>query len=100
MLLGKPHASGSRRPEPVAGSEFVIPCEAVISAIGMAPDQAPFESLTGVAKGNRIKVDPTTLQTDVPYLFAAGDVTTGASDITRAVGAGRRAANSIDNFVQ
>jgi ferredoxin len=100
MLLGKPHASGRRRPEPVAGSEFVIPCEAVISAIGMAPDQAPFESLTGVSKGNRIKVDPTTLQTDVPYLFAAGDVTTGASDITRAVGAGRRAAFMIDNFVQ
>jgi heterodisulfide reductase subunit A-like polyferredoxin len=100
MLLGEPDASGRRRPEPVAGSEFVIPCEAVISAIGMAPDQAPYENLTGVATGNRIAVDPTTLQTEVPYLFAAGDVTTGASDITRAVGAGRRAAAAIDNFVQ
>jgi heterodisulfide reductase subunit A-like polyferredoxin len=100
MKLGEPDASGRRRPEPVSGSEFVIPCEAVISAIGMAPDQGPFETLTGVAKGNRITVDPTTLQTEVPYLFAAGDVTTGASDITRAVGAGRRAAFTIDNFVQ
>jgi heterodisulfide reductase subunit A len=100
MRLGQADESGRRRPEPVAGSEFVIPCEAVISAIGMAPDQAPFESLTGVGKGNRITVDPTTLQTEVPYLFAAGDVTTGASDITRAVGAGRRAAAAIDNFVQ
>ena len=100
MQLGQADASGRRRPEPVAGSEFVIPCEAVISAIGMAPDHAPFEGLTGVAQGNRIAVDPTTLQTEVPYLFAAGDVTSGASDITRAVGAGRRAAYTIDNFVQ
>ena len=100
MVLGQPDASGRRRPEPVAGSEFVIPCEAVISAIGMAPDTAPFKRLTRVANGSRISVDPTTLQTEVPYLFAAGDVTSGASDITRAVGAGRRAAFSIDNFVQ
>ena len=100
MRLGQADESGRRRPEPVAGSEFVIPCEAVISAIGMTPDQAPFESLTGVGKGNQITVDQTTLQTEVPYLFAAGDVTTGASDITRAVGAGRRAAAAIDNFVQ
>src|ERR1035437_10515609 len=46
MNLGEPDASGRRRPEPISGSGFVIPCEAVISAIGMAPDQAPFESLT------------------------------------------------------
>jgi len=100
MKLGEADASGRRRPEPVPGSEFVIPCDAVISAIGMAPDQAPFENLTGVAGGSRIEVDPTTLQTEVPYLFAAGDVTSGATDITRAVGAGRRAAFMIDNWVQ
>ena len=100
MVLGAPDASGRRRPEPVQGSEFDIPCEAVISAIGMAPDTAPFESLAGVADGSRIKVDPNTLQTEVPYLFAAGDVTSGASDITRAVGAGRRAAFMIDSWVQ
>ena len=100
MQLGEPDASGRRRPEPVSGSGFVIQCDAVISAIGMAPDKAPYESLTGVAGGSRIEVDPTTLQTEVPYLFAAGDVTTGPSDITRAVGAGRRAAYMIDNWVQ
>ncbi len=99
MALGEPDASGRRRPEPVAGSEYVIPCDAVVSAIGMAPDPTPFEKLAGVADGSRIKVDPTTLQTEVPYLFAAGDVTSGASDITRAVGAGRRAAYMIDRWV-
>jgi heterodisulfide reductase subunit A-like polyferredoxin len=100
MQLGKPDESGRRSPEPVKGSEFVIPCEAVISAIGMAPDPEPFKSLTGLARGNRIQVDPTTLQSEVPYLFAAGDVTTGATDITRAVGDGRRAAFMIDNWLQ
>jgi heterodisulfide reductase subunit A-like polyferredoxin len=100
MQLGQPDGSGRRRPEPVAGSEFVIACEAVISAIGMAPDTAPFEGLAGVADGGRINVDPTTLQSEVPYLFAAGDVTSGATDITRAIGAGRRAAFMIDNWVQ
>jgi heterodisulfide reductase subunit A-like polyferredoxin len=100
MQLGRPDGSGRRRPEPVLGSEFVIGCEAVISAIGMAPDTAPFEGLAGVADGGRISVDPTTLQSEVPYLFAAGDVTSGATDITRAIGAGRRAAFMIDNWVQ
>ena len=100
MQLGKPDESGRRSPEPVKGSEFVIPCEAVISAIGMAPDPEPFKSLTGVARGSRIQVDPATLQSEVPYLFAAGDVTTGATDITRAVGDGRRAAFMIDNWIQ
>lgn len=99
MALGEPDASGRRRPEPVPGSEYVIPCDAVISAIGMAPDPAPFETLAGVTEGSRIKVNPQTLQTEVPYLFAAGDVTSGASDITRAVGAGRRAAYMIDNWL-
>ncbi len=99
MRLGDPDASGRRRPEPVAGSEFVIACDAVVSAIGMAPDPAPFESLVGTAKGDRIAVDRVTLQTDVPYLFAAGDVEAGPTDIARAVGAGRRAAHMIDRWL-
>jgi heterodisulfide reductase subunit A-like polyferredoxin len=100
MQLGEPDASGRRSPEPVSGSEFVIACQAVISAIGMAPDPTPFASLINVAGGGRIAVNPTTLQSEVSYLFAAGDVTTGASDITQAVGAGRRAAYMIDNWIQ
>jgi heterodisulfide reductase subunit A-like polyferredoxin len=100
MQLGAPDASGRRSPEPISGSEFVIACQAVISSIGMAPDPTPFAGLTEVAGGGRIAVDPTTLQSEVPYLFAAGDVTTGASDITQAVGAGRRAAYMIDNWIQ
>jgi heterodisulfide reductase subunit A-like polyferredoxin len=100
MRLGEPDASGRRRPEPVPDSEFVLACDAVISAIGMAPDPDPFSTVAGTAKGDRIAVDPTTLQSDVPYLFAAGDVEAGPTDIARAVGAGRRAAHMIDRWLK
>ncbi len=65
----------------------------------MEPDDRPYGAVTGVARGHRIKVDPITLQSDHPYLFAAGDVESGATDITRAIGHGRRAAYMIDNWL-
>ncbi len=100
MELGQPDASGRRRPQPVAGSDFVIPCDVVVAAIGMAPDTAMFARLLSLGEGRRIKVDAKTLQTELPYLFAAGDVVMGPSDITRAVGQGRRAAHMIDRWIQ
>lgn len=99
MRLGDADASGRRRPEPIAGSEYVVPCGAIVSAIGMEPDDRPFEAVTGIGRGHRIKVDPITLQSDHPYLFAAGDVESGATDITRAIGHGRRAAHMIDSWL-
>jgi heterodisulfide reductase subunit A2 len=100
MKLGQPDSSGRRRPEPVPHSEFVIECDAVIAAIGMSPDAAPYGKLAGAGRDSRIKVDPKTLQSEVPYLFAAGDVVTGATDIAQAVGLGRRAAFMIDRWLQ
>jgi heterodisulfide reductase subunit A-like polyferredoxin len=100
MRLGAPDASGRRRPEPVSGGDFVMTCDAVIAAIGMAPDASTFERLLGPAANGRIPVDATTLQSAVPWLFAAGDVASGASDIAQAVGQGRRAAHMIDRWLQ
>jgi heterodisulfide reductase subunit A-like polyferredoxin len=100
MTLGQPDSSGRRRPEPVPGSEFVIPCDVVVVAIGMAPDTAAFAAQLKVGPNRRLQVDPHTLQSEVPYIFAAGDVVTGATDITRAVGQGRRAAFMIDRWLQ
>ncbi|MDA8345415.1 MAG: FAD-dependent oxidoreductase [Thermaerobacter sp.] len=100
MELGQPDASGRRRPEPVRGSEFVIPCEAVVAAIGMVPDTDSFARMVSIGPSHRVKVDPKTLQSEVPYLFAAGDVVMGPSDIARAVGQGRRAAFMIDRWLQ
>jgi len=99
MALGRPDASGRRRPEPIAGSEFVIPCDMVLVAIGMAPEASAFGRLAVNADGT-LGANPHTLQTAVPHIFAAGDVTIGASDITRAVGQGRRAAHMVDRWLQ
>lgn len=99
MALGAPDASGRRRPEPVDDSTFLIECDAVIGAIGMVPDTGDFASTLTVAADRRIAVDPTTRQSEIGYLFAAGDVVNGATDITRAVGEGRRAAHMIDRFL-
>jgi heterodisulfide reductase subunit A len=100
MALGKPDASGRRRPEPIKGSEFVIPCDTVLVAIGMAPEGAAFGSAFAANANGTLVADERTLQTAIPNVFAAGDVTTSASDITRAVGQGRRAAHMIDRWLQ
>ena len=100
MEPGSPDPSGRRRPEPVAGSEFNIDCDVIITAIGMAPDTAAFGGRVRVQPNGSIQVDERTLQTDVPWLFAAGDVVSGASDITRATGHGQRAAFMIDRWIQ
>ncbi len=97
MQLGVPDASGRRSPEPIPGSEYLLECDLVISTIGMSPDPTPFAELAD--KRGRVAVDPRTLQTAVPYLFAAGDVTAGATDITRAIGSGRRAAHMVDRWL-
>ncbi len=99
MRLGEPDASGRRSPEPIPGSEYTIAADLVVSTIGMGPDAEPYGSLVGVAGGSRVKVDAKTLQTEQPWLFAAGDVATGATDITRAIGAGRRAAHMVDAWL-
>ena len=99
MALGAPDASGRRRPEPIAGSEFTLACETIITAIGMAADTKPFSSLLEVERGGTLHADRTTLQTGAQGIFAAGDVVTGPTDITRAVGEGRRAAHVIDRWL-
>ena len=100
MVLGWPDASGRPRPEPVPGSEFEIACEAVIPAIGLTPAEMKGGPRLATAADGTIAADPGTVQTSVPYIFAAGDVVLGASDIARAVGQGRRAAFMIDRWLQ
>jgi heterodisulfide reductase subunit A-like polyferredoxin len=99
MEAGAPDASGRHRPQPVAGSEFDIDCDVVITAIGMAPDTAGFGEAVRTTESGAIAVDERTLQTDIPWLFAGGDVVTGPSDITRAAGHGQRAAFMIDRWI-
>ena len=100
MRLGEPDGSGRRRPEAVPGSDFVIDCEAVIVAIGMAADTRSFVTHAPANGNGTLVADRNTLQTAARFVFAAGDVVTGPTDITRAVGEGRRAAFMIDRWLQ
>jgi NADPH-dependent glutamate synthase beta subunit-like oxidoreductase len=99
MALGAPDQSGRRRPEPITGSEFTMDCEVVIAAIGMAPDTGAFADVAATNGDGTLRADPATLQAGADGIFAAGDVVTGPSDITRAVGEGRRAAFMIDRWL-
>ncbi|HTP15883.1 MAG TPA: FAD-dependent oxidoreductase [Streptosporangiaceae bacterium] len=98
--LGAPDASGRRRPEPVPGSEFVIGCEVVIAAIGLSPEATALGPRLRTTANGTLRADQGTLQTDVPYVFAAGDVVSGALDIAHAVGRGQRAAFMIDRWLR
>jgi heterodisulfide reductase subunit A len=89
---------GRFSPKYAEGNEGSIPCDVVVVAAGMRPDSGEF-GLT-VNRNGTIHVDEGTLQTDVPHVFAAGDVVTGPSMITTAAGQGRRAAHMIDRWLQ
>jgi len=99
MALGAPDESGRRRPEPIPGSDFTLPCETLVVAIGMAPDTEAFAGVLPIDRGGTLQVYRASLQTGAHGIFAAGDVVTGPTDITRAVGEGRRAAFMIDRWL-
>lgn len=105
MELGEPDASGRRRPVPIEGSETLMQTDMVITAIGQSPDISFTEQMAQqlaelkTTRWNTIEVDPATLQSDVLYVFAAGDAATGPSLVVDAIGGGRRAARSIHQYV-
>jgi len=103
MALGAPDASGRRRPEPAPGTEFTIPCDRVLLAIGQGPDLRWFGAGNdGVTanKQRRLKADAVTFATDRPGVFAAGDVRTGAATVVAAIAEGRRASYAVDAFLR
>jgi formate dehydrogenase beta subunit len=105
MQLGDPDASGRRRPIPIEASETLLETDMVITAIGQAPDvsftERSRERLAELktTRWSTIEVNPQTLQTNIPYLFAAGDAATGPSLVVEAIGGGRRAARSIHQYI-
>jgi len=99
MRLGEPDASGRRRPEPIPGSEYVIAADIIISAIGLSADASAFARTLESNRNGTLVAREGTLETQVPGIFAAGDVVNGATDITRAVGEGRRSAHMIDRWL-
>ena len=104
MELGEPDASGRRRPVPVEGSETVLDVDMVISAISQQPDigfmdAEPERDKIETTRWHTFDNDPETLQCSLPYLFTGGDVATGPSLVVDAIGAGRRAARSIHQYI-
>jgi formate dehydrogenase major subunit len=100
MALGEPDNSGRRRPVPVPGSEFTLTADSIVSAIGQAVDGECLGDGSLIGKGGNIKVDPVTLQTDLPWVFAGGDCVTGPDIAVAAIGAGQRAASMIDQYLK
>jgi len=102
MALGEPDSSGRRRPEPVAGSEFVLPVDTVIAAIGQRPEASPLagEADLRTERGGTIVVDPESWQTDMKGVFAGGDCVSGAATAVEAIAAGRKAALAIDRYLR
>jgi heterodisulfide reductase subunit A len=101
MELGEPDASGRRRPVPVKNSEFSIPVNSVITALGQAT-QTSFTGGIGVSleKNGTIQVDPLTGVTNIEGVFAGGDVCTGPAYVVDAIAAGQRAAFSISRYLK
>lgn len=102
MELGEPDASGRRRPIEVKGSEHVIPVEVVIVAIGQGPNPILTSNAQGLElrKSGNIQADPETGKTSLKGVFAGGDIVTGAATVILAMGAGRKAAASIDEYLK
>ena len=98
MALGEPDQSGRRRPVPIPGSEFVLPVDNVVLAIGTTPNPLLTRTTTGLAttKTGCLLADETTGLTSKPLVFAGGDAVTGAATVILAAGAGKRAAHAID----
>ncbi len=102
MELGEPDESGRRRPVPIPGSEFTMETDQTIMAVGARVNPSARLVLPDMEQDEKghIIVDPETLATNVPGVFAGGDVVVGEETVIRALGDGRRAAAAIDNYLR
>lgn len=101
MELGEPDESGRRRPIPVKGSEFQLECDLAVVAIGAGANPLLPTATPGLDLNKRgyIVADPETGKTSKPGVWAGGDIVTGSATVILAMGAGRKAANSIHAYL-
>jgi len=102
MELGEPDESGRRRPVPIEGSESEMPVDIVIMAIGNAPNPLLLKTAPDLEQTRRgtVVVDESTGRTTKRGVFAGGDIVTGGATVILAMGAGRRAAKSINDYLE
>ena len=101
MELGEPDASGRRSPVPVPGSEFEVPAETVIMALGTSPNPLILNTTNGLQSTRRGGIEADEMgKTSREGVFAGGDAVTGAATVILAMGAGRKAATAIDEYLK
>jgi glutamate synthase (NADPH/NADH) small chain len=102
MELGEPDESGRRAPVPVPGSEFDLPVQMAVIALGTGANPLVQSTTPDLQTNHRgyIAADPEMLRTSKPGVFAAGDIVTGSATVILAMAAGRKAARSIDEFLR
>jgi glutamate synthase (NADPH/NADH) small chain len=99
--LGAPDASGRRRPVPIKGSEYIMPIDTLISAIGQGPNPLLIKRVQGLKlnEDGNIIADENGM-TSIDGIFAGGDIVTGAATVILAMGAGKKAARAVDSYLK
>ena len=102
MELGEPDASGRRSPVPIPGATDLIDIDEVVVSVGVSPNPLIPNSIKGleVSKWGTIVVNQETMQSDIPDLFAGGDIVRGGATVILAMGDGRRAAAAMDEYIK
>lgn len=102
MELGEPDASGRRRPIALPGSEFIIKVDMAVAALGTRPNPIIPSTTDGLdtTRWGTIVADEVIGKTTKPAVWAGGDIVTGAATVISAMGAGKRAAASIDEYLR
>jgi glutamate synthase (NADPH/NADH) small chain len=102
MKLGAPDVTGRQSPEPIPNSSFDMPCDLAIMALGFEPEDLPimFDAPElRITRWGTVTVDHSTMMTNLPGVFAAGDIVRGASLVVWAIRDGRDAANAITEYL-
>lgn len=101
MELGEPDERGRRKPIEIKGSEYEIPCDMVIMALGTTPNPLIPKSTKGLLTDKKgcISHDENTTMTSIPGVFVGGDAAIGAATVILAMGAGKKAAVGIDEYI-
>lgn len=101
MELGEPDASGRRSPVEIEGSDYVLPVDAVIMAIGNSPNKMTTSSCDKLETNRKgcLIVNEETMKTTMDGVYAGGDAVTGAATVILAMGAGKTAAKSIHEYL-
>lgn len=99
MELGEPDESGRRRPRPISGAGFVVPCDTIVPAVGLSVDLTWLSGELEVTARGTIRADRFDFATTHAKVFAGGDAVRGPATLIEAIGDGQRAAFAIERFL-